>query len=288
MSNVLTVIIYRIPLMLKHTWQQELAEYTKQSALRRIEDDKYDASSNPADKQKPGSLEQIDSLSCCNLWMLNSPCTVCEHKLRLYKSIPLLNFCTWQGRCLTCGRSIDWCHLFMILTCPVLAALSLKAFGYTLTALIAFAFCAAILGMSAIDLETKLLPDALTLPLLWAGLLINLHSVFVPLDAAVIGAVTGYISLWTVCWLFKLVCGGVEGIGYGDFKLFSAIGAWLGWNSLLQVILIASVCGLIVGLSATLAKRMRLTEPLPFGPFLGVAAVLTLFCGTPLYRLLGG
>ncbi|WP_225721482.1 prepilin peptidase [Candidatus Vallotiella sp. (ex Adelges kitamiensis)] len=177
-------------------------------------------------------------------------------------------------------------YLLIEYACTLLAAFSLATFGPTPAALAAFAFCTALLAISAIDLKSKLLPDMLTLPLLWAGLLVNLHAVFSPLNAAVIGAAAGYILLWIVQKLFKLVRG-VEGIGYGDLKLFSAIGAWFGWSSLFQVILVATLCSSIIGLEAILSKRMRLEDPLPFGPFLSGSAVLKLFGVASLYPLIG-
>ncbi|WP_237574993.1 A24 family peptidase [Mycetohabitans sp. B8] len=288
-GSFLTVVVHRVPLMLEQAWQQELADYAQHNARHVLsaQSDGHDAVPNPAPERRPGPLSQADLPRRYNLWVPRSACTACGHTLRLYENIPLLSFVALRGRCSACGTRIRWRYPLIESACALFSALSLTAFGPTPTALIAFAFCAALLAMSAIDLETKLLPDSLTLPLLWAGLLINLQAVFVPLDAAVIGAAGGYVSLWAVYWLFKLVRG-AEGIGYGDFKLLAAIGAWFGWGSLLQVILVASVCGAIVGLGATLAKRMRVEEPLPFGPFLAGAAVLTLFGGTPLYRLLGG
>jgi leader peptidase (prepilin peptidase)/N-methyltransferase len=141
--------------------------------------------------------------------------------------------------------------------------------------------------MSAIDIDTHLLPDSLTLPLLWAGLIVNFNGMFASLHAAVAGAIAGYLVLWVVHWLFKLVRG-VEGMGYGDFKLLAALGAWLGWTALPQIVLIAAVAGAVVGLAATWRGRMRFEEPLPFGPFLAAGGAITLFLGTPLYLALGG
>jgi leader peptidase (prepilin peptidase)/N-methyltransferase len=154
-------------------------------------------------------------------------------------------------------------------------------------ALAAFGLCAALLAMSAIDIDTHLLPDSLTLPLLWAGLIVNFSGMFASLHDAVAGAIAGYLVLWVVHWLFKLVRG-VEGMGYGDFKLLAALGAWLGWAALPQIVLIAAVAGAIVGLAATWRGRMRFEEPLPFGPFLAAGGAITLFLGTPLYLALGG
>ncbi|KAG0194110.1 hypothetical protein DFQ28_001246 [Apophysomyces sp. BC1034] len=287
-GSFITVVVHRVPLMLERAWHEELADYAQQTTPDgpATANDRHDAVQHVASKD-PHDLALLAATPArYDLWMPRSACTACGHALRMVENIPLLSFVALRGRCSACGARISWRYPLIELSSALLAALSLTAFGATPTALIAFGFCAALLAMSAIDLATKLLPDSLTLPLLWAGLLVNLHAVFSTLDAAVIGTVAGYLSLWTVYWLFKFVRG-VKGIGYGDIKLFAAIGAWFGWNALLQVILIASVCGATVGVGATLAKRMRLEEPLPFGPFLAGAAMLTLFFGTPFYRLLG-
>lgn len=283
-GSFITVVVHRVPVMLERAWREELAEYERNISLSgaagnggsRIE--QHVESADP--RVRPPSARY-------NLWVPRSACTACGHTLRIYENIPLLSFVALRGRCCACGAPISWRYPLIELGGALLAALSLAAFGPTPTALAAFAFCAALLAMSAIDWATKLLPDGLTLPLLWAGLLVNLHGTFATLNAAVIGAAAGYLSLWTIYWLFKLVRN-AEGIGYGDFKLFAAIGAWFGWSPLLHVILVASLCGAAVGVGATLAKRMRLEETLPFGPFLSGAAVLTLFWGTPFYRLFGG
>jgi leader peptidase (prepilin peptidase)/N-methyltransferase len=295
-GSFLTVVVHRLPVMLERAWREELAEFDSGTDAKA--DPKNDATTTahhethlsgnaapfPHDT-RPSPDAPLNARY--NLWLPRSACTACGHTLRAYENIPLVSFILLRGRCSACGAKIGWRYPLIEAASAVFAALSLAAFGPTFAALAAFGFCAALLAMSAIDLATRLLPDSLTLPLLWAGLLINLNGTFATLDAAVIGAAAGYLSLWSVYWLFKLVRG-VEGMGYGDFKLLAAIGAWLGWSALLQVILVASVSGAIVGVGATLAKRMRLEEPLPFGPFLALAGILTLFFGAPLYRLIGG
>jgi leader peptidase (prepilin peptidase) / N-methyltransferase len=276
-GSFLTVVVHRLPVMLERAWREELAEFDGEQAHERERD-------NPAVHAASGGTARGTRY---NLWLPRSACTTCGHVLRVYENIPLVSFIVLRGRCAACGTRIGWRYPVIEATSAVFAVLALAVFGPSFTALAAFAFCATLIAMSAIDLSTRLLPDMLTLPLLWAGLLINLNSTFVPLDAAVIGAAAGYLSLWSVYWLFKLVRG-AEGMGYGDFKLLAAIGAWLGWGALLQVILIASVSGALVGIAATLTRRMRIEEPLPFGPFLAAAGAISLFCGMPLYRLIGG
>jgi leader peptidase (prepilin peptidase)/N-methyltransferase len=151
-------------------------------------------------------------------------------------------------------------------------------YGFGPVAALAFAFCATMLALALIDFDTQLLPDGLTLPLLWAGLLVNVWGIFAPLQEAVIGAAAGYLSLWTVYWGFKLVTGR-EGMGYGDFKLLAAIGAWLGWQALPLVILLSSLAGAVIGIALIAAARMGRSVPMPFGPYLVIAGVVALVWG---------
>lgn len=203
------------------------------------------------------------------------------------ENVPVLNYIALRGRCRHCRTPIGARYPLIELASGALAAGALALFGPSGAALAAFGLCAALLAMSAIDMQTGFLPDSLTLPLLWAGLCVNLWGTFASLRAAVIGAIAGYLFLWCILWLFKLLRG-IEGIGYGDLKLLAALGAWLGWEALPQVVLIAAVAGAAVGLVATWRGRMRFEEPLPFGPFLAAGGAATLFFGTPFYLLLGG
>jgi len=208
--------------------------------------------------------------------------------LRAWENIPVVSYVLLRGRCAKCDARVSARYPLTELATALFAALSLFAFGPTLIALAAFGLCATLLAASLIDFDTRYLPDTLTLPLLWAGLIVNLGDTeFVPLREAVIGAIAGYLFLWCVYWLFRLVRG-VEGMGYGDFKLLGALGAWLGWQALPQVVLVSAVAGAIFGLVATGIGKMRFEEPLPFGPFLAAGGVITLFLGTPLYALFGG
>jgi leader peptidase (prepilin peptidase)/N-methyltransferase len=293
-GSFLTVVVHRVPIMLDRAWREDLQAY--QDELR----DSHDNDANNGDDaindknsnhvahaSEPGAGRAVALASRYNLAVPRSACPACGHTLRAHENIPVLSYVLQRGRCTACGARFGWRYPLLELATALCAMLSLSAFGPTLAALAAFGFCAAALAMSAIDLDTRLLPDSLTLPLLWAGLLLNLQPTFATLDQAVIGAVTGYLSLWLVHWVFRLVRGR-DGMGYGDFKLLAAIGAWLGWVALPQVLLLASVSGAIAGLIATWTRRMRLQEPLPFGPFLSGAAAFTLFCGEPLYRWIGG
>jgi leader peptidase (prepilin peptidase)/N-methyltransferase len=256
-GSFLSVVIHRLPMMLERAWQAEV---------------------------KPDDSAQS---SRYNLAVPRSACPHCGHVLHAWENIPVVSYLLLRGRCSACGTPISARYPVTELSSALLAVIALYAFGPTLMALEAFGLCATLLASSLIDFDTKYLPDSLTLPLLWAGLIVNLgEGGFVPLREAVAGAVAGYVFLWCVYWLFKLVRG-VEGMGYGDFKLLAAIGAWLGWQALPQIVLVSAMAGAIVGLAATMFGRMRFEEPLPFGPFLAAGGAITLFFGTPFYALFG-
>ena len=262
-GSFLSVVAHRLPIMLERAWREEVSESTEQP----LEDDGLPAR--------------------YNLWLPRSACPHCGHVLRAWENIPVLSYLVLRGRCSACKTHVSARYPLLEIVSAACAAGALAVFGAGAMALAAFALCAALLAMSAIDIDTHLLPDSLTLPLLWAGLIVNFNGMFASLHDAVAVAIAGYLVLWVVHWLFKLVRG-VEGMGYGDFKLLAALGAWLGWIALPQIVLIAAVAGAVVGLAATWRGRMRFEEPLPFGPFLAAGGAITLFLGTPLYLALGG
>ncbi|WP_323121541.1 prepilin peptidase [Burkholderia alba] len=263
-GSFINVVAHRLPIMMKRAWQAEVSEATGHPA--------EDGNGLPARY---------------NLWVPRSACPHCGHVLRAWENLPVLSYVALRGRCGSCRAPIGLRYPLIELASGVLAATALALFGPGVAALAAFGLCATLLAMSAIDIQTGFLPDSLTLPLLWAGLAVNLWDTFASLQAAVVGAIAGYLFLWCIFWLFKWLRG-IEGIGYGDLKLLAALGAWLGWEALPQVVLIAAVAGAVVGLVATWRGRMRFEEPLPFGPFLAVGGAATLFFGTPFYLLLGG
>jgi leader peptidase (prepilin peptidase)/N-methyltransferase len=256
-GSFLSVVVHRLPVMLERAWQAEV---------------------------DPAGAEPRERY---NLAVPRSACPHCGHVLRAWENIPVVSYLLLRGRCSNCSAPISPRYPLTELATALLAAAAFFSFGPTLLALAAFGLCATLLAMSLIDFDTKYLPDSLTLPLLWAGLIVNLgDGTFVPLHEAVVGAIAGYVFLWCVYWLFKLVRG-VDGMGYGDFKLLAALGAWLGWQALPQVVLVSAVAGAVCGLAATLFGRMRFEEPLPFGPFLAMGGAITLFFGTPFYALFG-
>ncbi|MEX3630478.1 MAG: A24 family peptidase [Burkholderia sp.] len=263
-GSFLNVLAHRLPIMMQRAWQAELAEAT---------------GGDPApDDDLPLRYD---------LWAPRSACPHCGHVLRAWENVPVLSYLTLRGRCAQCHAPISPRYPLVELVSGLLAIASLAVFGPGPAALAAFGLCAMLLAMSLIDIKTGYLPDSMTLPLLWAGLLVNLWGNFVDLREAVIGAIAGYLFLWCVFWLFKLLRG-IEGIGYGDLKLLAALGAWLGWIALPQVLLIAALTGAAVGLVAMRRGRMRYEEPLPFGPFLALGGILTLLHGTPFYLMSGG
>ncbi len=212
-----------------------------------------------------------------------SHCTQCQHRLRFWENIPLLSYLALRGRCAACSAFISLRYPFLEMAGAGLAALSLWNFGPTWQGLAAFALLAVLLALACIDQASYLLPDTLTLPLLWAGLLVNVNRGFVPLEEAVLGAVAGYVLLWCVYWAFLFIRK-KEGLGYGDFKLLAAIGAWQGVYTLPQIVLIASIMGLVVGTLQCACRRLKNRElRLAFGPYLSLSAAITLYMpGLPL------
>ena len=262
-GSFLSVVAHRLPIMLERAWRDEF--------------------SGTADQ--PQAEDGLPARY--NLWLPRSACPHCRHVLRAWENIPVVSYVLLRGRCSACKAHVSVRYPLLEIASAACAAGALAVFGPGAMALAAFGLCAALLATSAIDIDTHLLPDSLTLPLLWAGLIVNFNGMFASLHSAVAGAIAGYLVLWVVHWVFKLVRG-IEGMGYGDFKLLAALGAWLGWAALPQIVLIAAVAGAVVGLAATWRGRMRFEEPLPFGPFLAAGGMITLFLGSPLYLALGG
>jgi len=253
-GSFLNVAIYRIPIMMQRESENYLA----------LEND-----------QPPPHTERY------NLITPRSACTSCAHKLSLADNIPVLSFAWLKARCRYCKARVSWRYPSVELLTAVLSALVIWHFGSGIAGLSALIFLWLLIVMSFIDLDTQLLPDELTLPLMWLGLLINLDGTFVPLRDAVIGAAAGYLFLWLVYWMF-LAATGKEGIGYGDFKLLAALGAWMGWTMLPLIVLLSSVVGATVGLLMIALKRHHRDSPIPFGPFLATAGLLALLIGQPI------
>ncbi|HEY5682308.1 MAG TPA: A24 family peptidase [Sulfuricaulis sp.] len=260
-GSFLNVAIYRVPVMLERKWQSQCQEIlvTKKKKLPK--------KSKRFDLAVPGSC-----------------CPHCGHAITALENIPVLSFIWLRGKCSACGKPISWRYPLVELLTGGLTAAVAWHFGYGIAALAAMALTWSLIALSFIDVDHQLLPDDITLPLLWAGLIINLNAYFTPLVSSVMGAVSGYLFLWTVYQIFKLVTG-KEGMGYGDFKLFAALGAWLGWQSLPLIILLSSLVGAIAGISFILLFGHDRRMPIPFGPFLCVAGWITLMWGDDLIGL---
>jgi leader peptidase (prepilin peptidase)/N-methyltransferase len=213
-----------------------------------------------------------------NLMVPRSACPSCGHQITALENIPVVSWLALRGKCRNCKAPISARYPAVELLTGLLSALLVWTFGSGTAGLATLLFAWLLIAMTFIDVDTQLLPDDLTFPLLWAGLLFNLNGTFVPLRDAVIGAAAGYLVLWAVYWLFKLATG-KEGMGYGDFKLLAALGAWLGWAMLPTIILLSSVVGALVGISLIVFARRGRDKPIPFGPYLAAAGMIALLYG---------
>jgi len=257
-GSFLNVVIYRLPKMMEREWRAQCAELAGQ----------------PVPVEPPLGLATP-----------RSRCPQCGHPSGALENVPVLSWLALRGKCSSCKTPISARYPLVELLGGLGAAVSFWHFGATLAALGATVFVWFTIALAFIDHETGLLPDDLTLPLAWLGLLLNLRAAFVPLPDAVIGAVAGYLSLWLVYWGYKLATG-KEGMGYGDFKMNAAVGAFLGWKMLPLVILLSSVVGLAFGAAQMLAARGRWDAGFRFhfGPYIAIAALIALFWGEPLVR----
>ena len=218
-----------------------------------------------------------------NLVLPRSACPHCGHQISALENIPVLSYAFLGGKCAECKAPISPRYPVVELLTGILSALLVWNFGSGVAGLATLVFAYLLIAMTFIDFDTQPLPDDLTLPLLWCGLLVNLGGTFVPLHEAVIGAAAGYLSLWSIYWLFKLATG-KEGMGYGDFKLLAALGAWLGWKMLPVIILLSSLVGAVVGIAMILFARHGRDKPIPFGPYLAAAGMIALFFGEAIVR----
>ncbi len=254
-GSFLNVLIHRLPIMLERSWQQEYSDYFSTENLATSEE------------REP-----------YNLFLPRSACPHCSHQISSLENIPLLSWLWLRGRCRSCNKPISIRYPAVELLTAI-ASVAVAAYfppGIPLAGALLLTWI--LIALTFIDFDKMLLPDQLTLPLLWAGLIINISEQYVSLTDAVLGAAAGYMVLWSLYWTFKLLTG-KEGMGYGDFKLLAALGAWLGWQSLPLILILSSCVGAILGIALIVANRQQHGKPMPFGPYLAIAGWIALLWG---------
>ncbi|TPG81204.1 prepilin peptidase [Pseudomonas mandelii] len=251
-GSFLNVVVWRLPKMLDHEWREEAREVL--------------------------GLPGETPLPTFNLMLPHSQCPHCCHRIRAWENIPVLSYLFLRGRCSNCTAAISKRYPLTELACGLLSAFIAWHFGFGWQACMALLLSWGLLTMSLIDAEHQLLPDVLVLPLIWLGLIINSFGLFVSLHEALWGAVAGYMALWSVFWLFKLITG-KDGMGHGDFKLLAMFGAWGGWQILPLTLLLSSMVGAVVGVILLRLRNAKTSTPIPFGPFLAIAGWIALLWG---------
>ena len=260
-GSFLNVVILRVPPLLEYDWRcqcRELLDLDPESANR-----------------PPGIV------------LSRSKCPACGHAIRAWENVPIVSYLVLRGKCSACTAPISIRYPAVELATAILFTVTLWHFGPTFQGATALALTACLVAMAGIDMDHQLLPDNLTLPLMWAGILLSLWSVHTDLESSIIGAMTGYLVLWSIYHLFRLLTG-KEGMGYGDFKLLAALGAWLGWQMLPLIVLFSSVVGAVVGLALMGSGRLKRDKPMPFGPFIAAAGWIALIWGKQVLDFYGG
>jgi leader peptidase (prepilin peptidase)/N-methyltransferase len=263
-GSFLNVVIYRLPVMLQNEWRRECDDYLQEQGQPLPKKDKKDNAR-------------------FNLAYPNSRCPGCGSSIKPWQNIPVLSYVLLKGACANCKTKISPRYPIIEASTAALGALVFWHFGASPQALLGFVFLWSLISLTMIDADHYLLPDSITLPLLWLGILANLFDTYTTLESSVIGAVAGYLSLWTVYWGFKLATG-KEGMGYGDFKLLAALGAWMGWEYLPLIILLSSAVGALLGITAIVLMGRDKAKPLPFGPYLAVAGFMAFIWGDVLLQ----
>lgn len=257
LGSFLNVVIHRLPRMMQQDWREQCA---------------WLEGKLPEDAKPP-----------YNLVVPRSACPACQHQIAWYENLPVVSWLVLRGRCSACGASISLRYPLVELFTSLLFAAAAWHFGFGIQVVFVCGLLATLVALSFIDLDTQLLPDNLTLPLAWVGLLANLNGMFCTLEEAVIGGVAGYLALWSVYHLFKWLTG-KEGMGFGDFKLLASLGAWLGWKMLLPIILAASFAGAIIGIAMIVFAGRDRAQPMPFGPWLAFGGLISVFWGQTLLQ----
>ena len=259
-GSFLNVVIYRLPQIMEQTWYKDCREFL-------------------SDELKDTKVKVLPKLT---LSTPASTCPNCQHKIRFYENIPLASWLALRGKCSQCKNAISIRYPLVELSTALLSLAVAFHYGVSIQTVYVLILTWGLIALTLIDFDHMLLPDQITLPLLWLGLLININGTFVPLSDAVIGAAVGYMSLFCVFWVFKLITG-KDGMGFGDFKLLAVFGAWAGWQLLPILILMASVVGAIIGIALMLFKNHQRDQGIPFGPYLAVAGWITLLWGNNIW-----
>ncbi|MGI1678433.1 MAG: A24 family peptidase [Cellvibrionaceae bacterium] len=256
-GSFLNVVIHRLPIMLQNSWKSDCCE------LLEI---------------KQSEEKNVSAPSTYNLLFPSSSCPNCKHKIRSWENIPVISYLFLKGKCSGCKNPISARYPIIEAVTGVLSGLIIYNFGATIEGGLLLMLVWSLIALTMIDIDTQLLPDNITLPLLWLGILVNSFEIFSSLEDAVYGAIAGYLSLWSVFWAFKILTK-KEGMGYGDFKLLAAFGAWLGWQALPLIILLSSFVGAVIGIAGILILGRDKNIPIPFGPYLAIAGLIALFWG---------
>ena len=263
-GSFLNVVIYRLPVMMQNEWRRECDEYLK-------------------DQEQPPLKKKEKKEEKFNLAYPNSRCPICGHAIKPWQNIPVLSYVLLKGACANCKTKISPRYPIIEASTALLGALVFWHFGADAQTLFGLVFLWCLISLTMIDVDHYLLPDSITLPLMWLGIFANLFGTYTTLDSSVIGAIAGYLSLWLVYWGFKLATG-KEGMGYGDFKLLAALGAWMGWEYLPLIILLSSAVGALLGVGAIVLLGRDKAKPLPFGPYLAVAGFIAFIWGQELLQ----
>ena len=247
--------MHRLPIMMNYQWTKDCQELL--------------------------SIENKQTTESFNLCVPRSHCPSCNHQIKAIENIPMLSWIFLRGKCSQCSASISIQYPLVELFTAILTVVVVWKFGFTYQALGGVILTWSLIALSGIDIKTQLLPDNITLPLLWTGVIFNYFTIFTDLSSSVLGAIFGYLSLWLVFHIFKLITG-KEGMGYGDFKLLAALGAWLGWQALPLIVLLSSAVGAVIGITMIITKVQERSTPIPFGPYLAIAGWIAMLYGNEL------
>lgn len=257
-GSFLNVVTHRLPIMIKREWESECRTLLE--------------------------LETVPGKAPFNLVQPRSRCPRCKKMITAIENIPIVSFLALRGKCRQCGEPISVRYPIIEALAGIGSGMAAWYFGFGAASIAAAAFVWALIALAGIDIDTQYLPDSITLPMLWLGIVMGMFEVFVDLRSSVLGAVFGYLSLWSIYWLFKLATG-KEGMGHGDFKLLAMLGAWLGWQTLPVIILLSSAVGAVTGVLMIVSGLQQRSEPIPFGPYLAGAGIIALFWGQALTEI---